>query len=359
MARPVLALLLAAACSGGDGGGGAKKNQTTPTELPPAACESGTAAVRGSDAYATVDEALAAAQAGDEVRICAGQWSVDGAVGAPTVQIVGDTGTASDVVLSPASSGTVLRFFTSESITLAHLTFQNATASAVTISSVEELRIEGCVFRDNAGDLGGGALSAQIAGNPNIPWNLDIRDSVFERNTAPQGGALELLASGDANLRIEGTTFVDNEASSTFGGGVYLLPTSGLSNRLVVERSEFTANHAATDGGALAMTGPGDLEVNDTIATANTADSTGGAYSMLPPMTPDPSRAFLSGGRIAANVAGNVLSGAVHLQPGWVMEVDDTDFATDPDDNVPKDVNVCADRYDGPATFTVGPGGCG
>lgn len=360
MARQVLVLVLLAACSGKDKPAGEVPTDTgTATTPPPAVCEPGLAAVRGPDSFATVGEAISTASTGDEVRICPGDWTVEGTVSSGEIAIVGDSGSADDAILRPGpSQGTALRFLSSTSVSLTALTFEGATTSAVELPSVRQLFITDCVFRDNAGDVAGGAIAAQLIGDPTTPTTLRITGSTFEGNTAPQGGALELVATGGATARIEDTTFAGNNATSGGGGAVYLQAAGGSGNEGIVEGSTFTDNTASGDGGAVAFSGPGDLRFTDTEATGNTAGSTGGAYAMLPLPTPDPSAVTLEGGRIAANVAGHVLSGAVHLQPGWTMTVDGTDLAAYPEDNVPKDINVCPADYDGPTTITVGPGGC-
>lgn len=354
---PALAALALVACGPGSSGKGARVvDSGTLTSGPAATCQPGDAAVRGPEHFPSVGEALATAASGSTVTVCAGDWEVDQPVGTDAITIVGDPADAGQVTLRPPpSGGPVLQFFSSTAITVQHLTFTGATDSAIRLSETRSLTVEDCVFLDNASAVGGGAIAGSLRGDP-TGSGFAIRRTHFSGNTSPRGGALELILQQDATLELADCSFTTNTAEGS-GGAAWVEPVSGAANGLSVHDTVFTLNEAGDDGGAVAFTGPGTVEWVDTIAEDNQSGDAGAALALLPPFQPNASTATITGGRMARNTTPEVLSGALHLEPGWTLSATDLDLASGADDNVPKDVNVCG-SYDDVVSFTVGAGGC-
>ena len=113
---------------------------------------------------------------------------------------------------------------------LADLTLTGASARAIT--GIDDVTVERVSIRDNPG------------GGIDVTGHVRAVDSVFARNTAVVGGALN---AGSAE--ITRCNFSDNEATES-GGAVFVGPGPAL-----VSATSFTTNHAGVAGGALRVAG--------------------------------------------------------------------------------------------------------
>jgi predicted outer membrane repeat protein len=176
------------------------------------------------------------------------------------------------------------------------------------ISSIESLKIKGCIFGQNVAQNGGGAVSVQQAFTPDsAALSADIRDSTFVANTnqvfgggavsvsiagsftlktsvfarnqsvtAQGGGALSVTAGDDERILVEKSKFIDN--TGTFGGGANLsgIGFNGGSTEVVVRNSLFQGNSATEFGGGGVNVGGGSLVFEGNTWIGNSAARDGG-----------------------------------------------------------------------------------
>ena len=130
--------------------------------------------------------------------------------------------------------------------------------------------------------------------------------SGMNRTATGQGGAID---GQNAALTIRRTTFFDNSASDGSGGAI---GAAGIA--LVVEDSLFVANHANgtnANGGAFIIGNAGTATVRRSTFSGNTADTNGGAISMVA----SNASITLENSTIKGNSAAG-LGGAFHLNAG-------------------------------------------
>ncbi len=180
--------------------------------------------------FPTVGAALAAAAAGDTVRIAPGRYperglAVPGGVtllgGSPDEEAWFDGEYAASTILSIVSGAAP--------VAIRGITFRNAGAGAVVVddSAVRHV-ISGCLFEDN--------LGTALLGD-----HCDVVDCTFTGNGGDSAGAVR-----GTDLRIDGCAFLYNHGNS--GGAVWI--QAG-----VVEDSYFAGNRSETTGGALVSNG--------------------------------------------------------------------------------------------------------
>lgn len=355
---PLVALL--AACGASEGHIDTRvetptASTTTPPE-PDASCANDAAAWSGPAAYTSVDDALADATADATIHICAGTWQVSRTPSTGRLTVQSDSGDAETTILTPAGGvGTILNFLSSETVTVSALTLQGATESALSVASTPHLAVIDCIFRDNTSTFGGGAIAGQITRDPSRAKNLDISGTTFENNSAPNGGAIELLPGEDARLFITASTFTANAATAGNGGAIHILPGTGVETGFFADASVFEGNTATGDGGAVALNGPGEVGMVGSTFTDNTADNKGAAVAGRPPTGEIKVPLALTEGVVSANTAGNLLSGALDVEPGWRLLLDRVDLGADPTDNAPNDIAGCLNDYEGQASLVVDP----
>ncbi|MBK7660286.1 MAG: hypothetical protein IPJ28_14650 [Betaproteobacteria bacterium] len=158
-------------------------------------------------------------------------------------------------------------------------------------------------FTGNAG-RDGGAVRAQFA---------TITDSLFEDNSAINGGALWLLAGGI----IQNTEFRSNiSAGPAIGGGAVYIGDG--SSSFTVTGSTFTGNTSSENGGAIYGGLDSQMSISQSTFTGNSAQRWGGAIIALGGME-------LVGGTLSANVAG-LRGGAVYTVPTRPVRITETIF---------------------------------
>lgn len=139
----------------------------------------------------------------------------------------------------------------------------------------------GSIISDNMADGASGSGGAILLDSA---ANLYISDSELSRNTASRaGGAIESNTGGNTVVDIVSSMFVGNTTGATPGNGGALHIT-GLGD-VIVSRSIFNGNIASAEGGALwngngAMTIMRSLFINN-IANGNDASNGGGALFNL------------------------------------------------------------------------------
>ncbi len=136
---------------------------------------------------------------------------------------------------------------------------------------------------------GGGAVFANDNGTLIVNEGTKIEGN-FATGAGGSGGGI--LMAVNSSLTIKGTednpVLISNNAANRAGGGIedWSLATTTstldyvdfMGNSAGVNITDFTANAAPGNGGAIHITGPGAMEINYTNASENLAAAEGGAF---------------------------------------------------------------------------------
>ena len=197
-------------------------------------------------------------------------------------------------------------------------------------------RATNCVFDNNTSDVNGGAISA--LGNV----TLEIKKSIFTRNKATQGGAINVGTV--ANLLMTGCTFKDNRAEQLGGaicGSLYLvceINGSYFYNNTAVlqggainvqENSDIIITNSKLEGNAVEMGSAGaifiglnvTLKTRETNFTGNTCPNNGGAM-----VASVQCECYIEMCVFHNNTARHAEGGAVHVGSKSSMRVENTNF---------------------------------
>ena len=101
-----------------------------------------------------------------------------------------------------------------------------------------------CIFINNSAGVYGGAISTGFSLN-NI--SVNISSCIFENNTAPMGGAIQVKGN---NVKIVNSTFNGNNADDTDGGALYI-----MGNDALIINSSFDKNYARNIGAGVLING--------------------------------------------------------------------------------------------------------
>eukprot|EP00897_Mesotaenium_endlicherianum_P004760 jgi/Mesen1/4311/ME000022S03600 len=152
------------------------------------------------------------------------------------------------------------------------------------------VQLSDCDLSSNRAVLGGGLLVdgdvVLMLNNTNLASNTasglvlqgqtksTVLGCTFGDNSAAVMNGGGILATEDAELSVEGTTFSSNKGPE--GGALY----ADASTLVTVKDSVFSYN-AAEQGGAIAVSGTSKVTVTNATFVSNTASETGGAVSFL------------------------------------------------------------------------------
>ena len=146
----------------------------------------------------------------------------------------------------------------------------NATFGGAIFVESSELVVDNCTFENNKGVGVGSSGTSNTQGGAIVVFpegaSATITDSTFTDNSANLGGAVSLPGI-DSNSIIDNCTFTDNTAAANGGAVYYWSNTADLE----ITDSTFTGN-SAPDGGAVYFCGYSDLTVTGSEFTDNTAD---------------------------------------------------------------------------------------
>jgi predicted outer membrane repeat protein len=169
------------------------------------------------------------------------------------------------------------------------------------IASLESLNVRGCVFLENQAEgiaanfSGGGAIFVSNAADlSNVPLKVDIRESTFVGNRAIAGSGGAVNAEVDGGVNLVNNVFSDNVAHDV-GGAVNL--RAGLNKVLLVDKCRFYGNSASQVGAASLI-----------------GSDTGGDNAVI-----------VRGSLFAGNSATNVEAGALGINGGDVL-IEKTSF---------------------------------
>jgi len=251
--------------------------------------------------YASVDDAVAAAAPGDEIRVLPGTWTstivvgtdltftapggpevttwvaagaealrvtggvvvVDGFTIVPgdrAFEVEGGALVLSDVTVQGATGGPgVAARVTAGSLHASDCDFADlsstANGGAIDLGPGTSGTFERVTFQGNLAASGGGAIHADQA-------SIDLIECTVSGGAADHGGGLAVF-NGD--LWTEGTTFQDNSAATT-GGALHLDGGAWLDRS-----STFAANHAVNRGGAALVAAGAEVDVEGAWFEANTS----------------------------------------------------------------------------------------
>lgn len=165
------------------------------------------------------------------------------------------------------------------------------------------LTMDGChVERNTAPDCGGGMILRHSV--------LNAAKSFFENNTAKFGAGIyfgdtpneaEEGCSGEHNHLITDSTISGNtvlDPENGIGGGMYV----GTTSNLTLRNSKLLNNDGATQGGAIVAYSAGTIELDRVSVSENTAQSGAGIYTMCTAVCNTDIR-LLNGTAIDANKA--------------------------------------------------------
>lgn len=206
------------------------------------------------------------------------------------------------------------------SLTVAGSTFSHNAAwgggGAIYMRQAATLTVTGSVFVDNSGGLYGGALMLSSVSSSTL-GHATVTDSTFDGNVAFFGGAIN---NSLGTLTVRGCTFSGNGSASYGRGGAII-----NSGTLAAINSTFSANRAATGGGAIS----GSATLTNCTFSGNAAAS-GGALS-----AGFPSEIKIRNTIVANSLAGGdcASTGTVTDQGGNLVEDNSCGFSggVDPD----------------------------
>ena len=101
-----------------------------------------------------------------------------------------------------------------------------------------------CIFINNSAGAFGGAISTGLGA---IDISVNISSCIFENNTAPMGGAIQVKGN---NVKIVNSTFNGNNASETDGGALFI-----MGNEALIINSTFNRNFAENIGAGVLING--------------------------------------------------------------------------------------------------------
>lgn len=176
-------------------------------------------------AFGSIQEAVDAAQSGDEIVIGPGTYSAPITIAGKSITLRSTTGNPEDVILRAGDGGRIVRI-------------ENATA----------VRLAGLTIRDGTGAFeavcGSAGLTSFAGAILTVNSGLEIDRCVLANNFAATGGTIFATAG---SLTIRNTTFADNARvpapndTASVGSAIYTCPNSAPTP-VLIEDSIFTGN---------------------------------------------------------------------------------------------------------------------
>ena len=209
-----------------------------------------------------------------------------------------------------------------------------AQGGAIDVDHQVHIRITNCIFDNNLSQGNGGVIEGLAY------VTLDIQGTNFTRNTAHQGGVIDLQIQ--SYLRMTDCTFKDNRAE-LHGGAIsgshetvleintsYFFNSSSIEGgaisvqqqaSLFIANCRLEGNFASGDGGAITAINKATLTIRETNFTGNSAFN-GGALSV----------SFQSKGHVEWCVFHNntveLMGGAVQLYTKALLQIENTNFTS-------------------------------
>ena len=207
----------------------------------------------------SVDQAVALAASGDEIRVPAGEWPANADATGKSLSFVGEDG----AILTSTSGGTSL-WASSGSLDIDGLRFEGA-GRALSMGN-GTLNLNQVVIDGGRGDWGG-QIYVEYA-------TLNISESTFQGGTAEDfGGSIFALSSV---MDIQGSTFDENTAGN-HGGAIAM----AFSSELTLADTEFVVNESSANGGAIYLSGSSADLGNASFSGNAIYDGYGGAVYLI------------------------------------------------------------------------------
>jgi predicted outer membrane repeat protein len=246
----------------------------------------------GTGDYATIQEAIDAAEDGDVIELADGTFTGDGnrdlsylgkaitvrsQSGNPGLCTIDCEGSEEDPHRGFAFDGEVTYQSVLEAVTVKNGFTATAKGGAIYCAGTDEATdctpwIKNCIFTGNFANVGGG-IASLMGASPRIS------NCTFVGNTAHAGGAIACPYLSGA--RIQDCAFLDNSTDRSEGGGA--IDLGDLSGALILN-SLFIGNQSIGGGGAIATHSTcGGATIDGCTFVENTAtgQNTGGAIYTL------------------------------------------------------------------------------
>ena len=146
---------------------------------------------------------------------------------------------------------------------------ESAGSGGAIYATGRRFQIENSLFTENTAVSYGGAVyvdaieDIETATTP----GLNVKDSVFEKNTSVRGGAIYMTST---LASVQNTDFISNHSTGTShgGGAIY----SATNSRSVFESVRFTDNISDYNGGGILLYSGSDATLYNVTATGNKAE---------------------------------------------------------------------------------------
>jgi hypothetical protein len=188
----------------------------------------------------SIQAAINGATAGDEVRICSGNYAISNTVIVNRNIILGGEGERLPV-LDGGRTTRIMSISSAWTVTIKELLFQNGMlnetnedGAALQAHPSSNLTVIDSLFVNNVAKWHGGAISMNYRNNQNA-GSLNVLRSTFYRNRAEDGGAINMFGI-PAKSSIRDSTFVSNVATRS-GGAI-----SGFNTNVTAFNSTFVDN---------------------------------------------------------------------------------------------------------------------
>ncbi len=241
------------------------------------------------DKYATIQEAIDAAQDGDEIVVQMGVYreNIDYKGKNIIVRSIDpdDPAVVSSTIIDGDGRGPVVSFRSGEGDGTVLSGFTVTRGGGILISGGSTPLIEKCSIEDNSAEFGAGLFI--VDSNPVIRENMIVANRAYlgggvfieksspilegntiAGNTAEMGGGLAILSNSEPTLTDN--TIVENRAAN-LGGGIFIT----LNSAPIIKNNTIGGNFAALNGGGLFIEESQPL-IEDNTIIGNQAENGGG-----------------------------------------------------------------------------------
>ena len=248
-----LATVCAAGLSGNDGDCDDGNASVSPAAIETAGngsdedCDSFIDELAVPDHYATLDDALAAASAGDVVQLGRGTFYGTADLIGRDLTLAG-SGCENTTLYADGNGPTLLA--DGGRITALTIAGGANTEEGGGLRVSGDMTVDNACFESNFSAISGGAVAV-------VGGALTLTDTLFDRNDAEESGG-GVFVGPNATADIRRSTFLDNYAD--FGGGIRVLEGTAT-----VSSSVFARNRARVRGGALSVRKADDGDVGGNL----------------------------------------------------------------------------------------------
>ncbi len=290
-------------------------------------------AVTVPDRYATIQEAIDAAEDGDEIVVDVGIYRENIDFNGKNIVVRSTDSDDPDIIgntiIDGGGSGTVVSFRSGEGEGAVLSGFTVTRGSGILISGGSSPVIENCIIEDNTAEFGAGI--AIFDSSPTIRENFIIGNSGFlgggifieesapliERNTiagnrAEMGSGMVII-SGSAPTVID-NTIADNVAAR-LGGGIVV----AVNSNPTIRGNNVSGNSADRNGGGLLIEESDPIVENNTFSRNRAAN--GGGIFIVNSLN---SALLIAGNSISDNLA-SIAGGGLYME-GSTPALEDNEF---------------------------------